>query len=115
MTESSQSIKIGGKSLSLLKPADAGKIVKSIMLMGPATAAPVGPVAEIAVKPGVERWHVKTGNDADVRDVGQNTVDGNAVPGIVPTTVEQMVNMPRPRSEPPLATEPNQRVRSMVV
>lgn len=96
MTESNRSIKIGGKTLSLLKPADAGKIVKSIMVMGPAAAAPVGPVAEIAVKPGVERWDVKTGNDADVGDVGQNTVDGNAVAGIVPTTVEQMVNMPRP-------------------
>ena len=96
MAESNRPITIGGKTLDLLEPVVAGKIVKSIMAMAPAAAAPVGPAAEIAVKPGVERWDVKTGNDADVGDVGQNTVDGGTVPGIVPTTVEQMVNMPRP-------------------
>jgi hypothetical protein len=107
MTESNIPIKIGSKNLRVLTAADAEKIVKSIMAMAPAVAAPAGPVAEIAIKPGVERWDVKTGNDADVGDVGQNTVDGSTLPGIVPTTVEEMVNMPRPDdSNHPLPATP---------
>lgn len=79
MTDSNIPIKIGGKDLRVLTAADAGKIVKSIMAMAPVAAAPAGPVAEIAIKPDVERWDVKTGNDADVGDVGQNNVDGSVV------------------------------------
>lgn len=43
---------------------------------------------ELAVKPGKERWPVKTGTDPDVQEVA---------PRIVPTTVEEMISIPRPR------------------
>ena len=104
-------IKIGGKNFQVLGAPYVQKIVRSIMaIAAPATALPVGPVAEVATKPGIERWDVKTGNDQDVNDVGQNVVDSSTVPGIVPTTVEQMVNMPRPDdSNHPLPATPESR------
>jgi hypothetical protein len=42
---------------------------------------------ELATKPGKERWPVKTGTDPDV---------GNVQPKIVPSTVEEMITIPRP-------------------
>jgi len=47
-----------------------------------------------ALKPGVERWQVKTGTDPDVASVGKD--------GIVDTTVEELINIPRPKDfQPP--------------
>jgi hypothetical protein len=51
---------------------------------------------ELATKPGVERWPVKTGTDADV---------GNVEPRIVPTTVEEMISIPRPPDMQPPTIE----------
>jgi hypothetical protein len=49
---------------------------------------PTPPAApELVTKPGKERWPVKTGTDPDVTRVE---------PRIVPTTVEEMINLPRP-------------------
>jgi hypothetical protein len=55
----------------------------------PTTTAALAP--ELATKPGVERWPVKTGTDPDVIQVA---------PQIVPTTVEEMVSIPRPADMP---------------
>jgi hypothetical protein len=44
-----------------------------------------------ATKPGSERWPVKTGTDADV---------GKVAAKIVPTTVEEMISIPRPADMP---------------
>jgi hypothetical protein len=61
-------------------------------------------VAQPAVEhPGVERWPVKTGTDVDVAKVGINNVNGEDLgPGIVDTTVEEMVAFPRPANMPPV-------------
>jgi hypothetical protein len=56
-------------------------------------ALPLQP--ELVTKPGVERWPVKTGTDPDVTRVE---------PRIVPTTVEEMVSIPRP-DDMPLPTQ----------
>ncbi len=48
---------------------------------------------ELATKPGVERWPVKTGTDPDVGDV---------VAQIVPTTVEELISIPRPDDMQPV-------------
>jgi hypothetical protein len=50
-------------------------------------APPAVPGPELVTKPGSERWPVKTGTDPDVNLVAQR---------IVPTTVEEMISIPRP-------------------
>lgn len=51
--------------------------------------------------PGVERWPVKTGTDADVAKVGQNSVKGEELgQGIVDTTVEEMLTFKRAADMP---------------
>jgi hypothetical protein len=47
----------------------------------------IAPLFEGVTKPGLERWPVKTGTDADV---------GRVQAQIVPTTVQEMVSIPRP-------------------
>jgi hypothetical protein len=47
---------------------------------------------ERATKPGVERWPVKTGTDQDVDQVVQQ---------IVPTTIEELISIPRPADMQP--------------
>src|SRR5262249_52264593 len=56
---------------------------------GAPPALPPQPV--LAIRPGQERWPVKTGTDPDVVLVE---------PRIVPTTVEEMVSIPRPDDMP---------------
>lgn len=91
-----------GKGLSTLKTLAADRVakVKAAALAG-------GPIeaedAAAAEHPGVERWPVKTGTDADVAKVGVNTVNGeNLGPGIVDTTVEEMLKLPRAANMPPV-------------
>jgi hypothetical protein len=59
---------------------------------GPRLRAGVsGERPELVTKPGVERWPVKTGTDPDVHRVVQR---------IVPTTVEELISIPRPHDMP---------------
>lgn len=68
--------------------------------MNPAPA-PVEDAA--AVHPGVERWPVKTGTDADVGKVGKNTVNNETLgEGVVQTTVEEMRSLKRAPDMPPV-------------
>jgi hypothetical protein len=68
-----------------------------------AAAAPTGRDAADGLKPGVERWPVKTGTDADVSKVGQNLVNGEPLgQGVVQTTLEEMLTLPRAADMPPV-------------
>jgi hypothetical protein len=58
--------------------------------------APAGVAAAKPVQPGSERWPVKTGVDDDVGRVGTLDFAGVNSEGIVPTTVEQLIELPRP-------------------
>lgn len=58
--------------------------------------ARAGVEAARAVRPGVERWPVKTGVDDDVGRVGTLDFAGVNAEGIVPTTVEELIELPRP-------------------
>jgi len=64
----------------------AAGLVPSIQL-GAAAAVPAVKAAAKQIKPGTERWPVKTGTDADVASV-QHLV--------VPATVEELIRIPRP-------------------
>ena len=92
-------------SLTSLKPLPAEKVAKlkaaAMQPRQPATDAAAG--AQMAISPGVERWPVKTGTDADVAKVGVNAINGeNLGAGIVDTTVEELVKLPRANDMPPL-------------
>jgi hypothetical protein len=65
----------------------------------PESISPMDALApELVTRPGVERWPVKTGTDPDVNQVAQH---------IVPTTVEEMITIPRPIDmQPPAADFP---------
>ena len=90
-------------TLSVVSPAVAAKIKAAAGLVeGPAAkplaapklAAPVKPQQDV---PGSERWPVKTGQDPDRAKVGKNVIDGvNLGAGIVETTIEELVSLPRP-------------------
>jgi hypothetical protein len=72
------------------------------------TTAPAAPRAmaaeslpEAALKPGVERWPVKTGQDPDRIHVGKNVLNGQDLgAGIVVATVEELISAPRPADMP---------------
>ena len=62
-----------------------------------APAAVTVPEPMRVTRPGVERWPVKTGTDADVAKVGKNVIGGRALgAGVVETTVEELISIPRP-------------------
>lgn len=94
-------------SFTNLKPLSAeaaAKVKAAAAKVAPATqsAAPAPP-KPVTEHPGVERWPVKTGTDADVEKVGVNKLNGEDLgPGIVDTTVEEMVALPRPTDMPPV-------------
>jgi hypothetical protein len=60
-----------------------------------------------ADQPGVERWPVKTGQDPDRAKVGKNVVnDVDLGEGIVPTTIEELISLPRPTGLMPATSDP---------
>jgi hypothetical protein len=63
-----------------------------------ATEQPLAALLPLMVTaPGSERWPVKTGQDPDRSLVGKNIIGGrNLGAGIVPTTVEELISIPRP-------------------
>jgi hypothetical protein len=82
----------------------------------PQSSAQVG--LELATKPGVERWPVKTGTDDDVALVGKNIVNGHDLgAGIVEATVEELITVPRPADmpDPALLYAPYQKHRAAPV
>ena len=77
------------RSLKRAAPQVAARIKTQAGIGAPVAAA----AAAVAIAPGVERWPVKTGTDADVREV-------NLSSPIVPTTVDELVSAPRPADSP---------------
>jgi hypothetical protein len=77
-------------AMPVVSPGEAAKIKAAAgikVAASPTAALAAVAVPERAVKPGKERWDVKTGTDPDV---------GKVVPKIVPTTVEELVSIARP-------------------
>jgi hypothetical protein len=60
------------------------------------------------MRPGTERWPVKTGQDPDRAKVGKNVIDGEDLgAGIVDSAVEELASLPRPPGlEDPSADPP---------
>lgn len=80
-------------------PNDVAARVTSLAKAPPrkvAALAPAGVQAARPINPGVERWPVKTGVDDDVGRVGTLDFAGVNDQGIVPTTVEDLIELPRP-------------------
>ena len=95
-------------TLPVVNAATARKVLNLAMAAGgaqpQAKAVPLNFVnPELATKPGVERWSIKTGQDAGVAAVG----DLGVVPGkgIVPVTVEELIRIPRPADMLPVTSE----------
>jgi hypothetical protein len=72
-----------------------------------AVMQPQAAVPELVTKPGTERWPVKTGEDPDRDAVGKNVINGQDLgAGIVPTTVEELISVPRPPGLEVLTADP---------
>jgi hypothetical protein len=62
-----------------------------------ALAEAIAPTLAKPDSPGSERWPVKTGQDPDRAKVGKNVINGvDLKPGIVETTIEELISFPRP-------------------
>jgi hypothetical protein len=83
-------------------PAVADQIKKAAGFTGspgvPQASAEAGPPVRGKLdSPGSERWPVKTGQDQDRAKVGKNIINGKDLgAGIVETTIEELVSLPRP-------------------
>src|SRR5215831_21079922 len=81
------------KSLSLLPQEEAAKVKEKAGFDAPAAMAEAAAVAAAAIKPGKERWTIKTGVDKDAPRVGTEPVGGANSAGIVDTTVAEMIEL----------------------
>jgi hypothetical protein len=90
-------------NLDPVGPDAAVKVKAAAMKAGQAVEGIAPDAATAGMHPGVERWPVKTGTDADVAKVGVNKLNGeNLGPGLVDTTVEEMLALPRAANMPPV-------------
>jgi len=88
------------RDLNPLKKESADK-VKAAATEAPVSIQEARATPAAGEHPGVERWPVKTGTDADVAKVGQNSVKGEELgQGIVATTVEEMLTFKRAADMP---------------
>jgi hypothetical protein len=72
----------------------------------PKLAPPAPPLQDV---PGKERWPVKTGQDPDRAKVGKNIVnDTDLGAGIVETTLEELISLPRPPGMEDASSDPPQ-------
>jgi len=91
--------------LSVVAADAAGRIKAAARLdvamrpMPPDQAAPVEPRPPA---PGKERWSIKTGTDSDASKVGTYDFEGIGAAGIVDTTVDELVALPRPNDMLPV-------------
>jgi hypothetical protein len=81
-------------------PDAVSSAIRNAAAAPPALRAAVGDAARAPEArqptPGIERWPVKTGTDKDVDEVGRNASAGAGADGIVDTTVEELIDLPRP-------------------
>src|SRR5258708_2258153 len=94
----------GVSTFKLLNPKLPAKGKAAALRAGEPIEGEDAEAAGVAAEhPGVERWPVKTGTDADVAKVGVNEVNGEKLgPGVVDTTVEEMLALPRAANMPPV-------------
>ncbi len=86
-------------ALPKVNPSVAAKIKAAAMAEGLAGAPleDVPMLLQMATKPGVERWPVKTGTDKNVAQVGKNVIAGQSLGvGIVEATLEELIRLGRP-------------------
>jgi hypothetical protein len=78
-------------------PSAIAASIKGLSRFVPAITPAAPPGAALApARPGVERWPVKTGLDPDAGRVGTYRFAGINSEGIVPTSVEELIQLPRP-------------------
>jgi hypothetical protein len=74
--------------------------------VAPELAPPPRPLQDV---PGKERWPVKTGQDPDRAKVGKNIInDTDLGAGIVESTLEELISLPRPPGMEDASTDPPQ-------
>jgi hypothetical protein len=87
-------------SFKLIKASDALLFKQAQGLLAPTTHTAVADAVAVATakatSPGSERWPVKTIEDNDAGKVGFVKLGKKSTQGIVPTTIEELVRMPRP-------------------
>jgi hypothetical protein len=86
-------------TLAVVAPEKATLIKQAAFAAAAPAVAPLAPAGVPAarpIRPGVERWPVKTGADQDADRVGTNDFAGAGSEGVVETTVEELVSIPRP-------------------
>jgi hypothetical protein len=90
------------RALKALSKESSDKVKEAAKAASMRTEVAEGPGAPpVTVHPGVERWPVKTGTDADVSKVGRNVVNGADLgQGVVVTTVEEMRSFKRAADMP---------------
>lgn len=89
-------------TLPIVPPNVADQVKQACGFTGtpgtPAMKSLAAPAPAPQDKPGTERWPVKTGQDQDRAKVGKNVINGNDLgAGIVTTTVEELISLPRPQ------------------
>jgi len=81
-------------------PADVAAKIKVlaglVSAQSPGAPRPAMPIEPRPPKPGTERWPVKTGADPDAHAVGTYDFAETGAAGIVDTTVEELIRLPRP-------------------
>jgi hypothetical protein len=104
-------------TLAVVSAAVAAKIKKAAGMPGQLKLKPMAEPMEMpmaapeADSPGSERWPVKTGQDADRAKVGKNillTTGEQLGPGIVEATIEELINLPRPKGLENIKADPPQ-------
>jgi hypothetical protein len=95
-TKSNGSVTPFDPSRAVVADATTAEEIKNAagLALEPASATAAASAAA-AIKPGKERWSVKTGQDSGASKVGLKP--GSAQHVIVETTVEELVKMPRPK------------------
>ena len=93
-------------TLAVVSSSVAAKIKAAAGALGDSERAATLPQAQ-ADSPGSERWPVKTGQDPDRIKVGKNVIDGvDLGSGIVESTVEELIGLPRPQGLQNAQTDP---------
>ena len=87
-------------------PAETAQRIKALARRPPEPAATAAAALARGVHPGTERWPVKTGTDPDAAQVGTNAAAGADSAGIVDSTVEEMISLPRPPGLTDLTADP---------
>jgi hypothetical protein len=87
-------------------PAATAQLIKALARRPPAPAATAAAALAKGVHPGTERWPVKTGTDPEADQVGTNAAAGADSAGVVDSTIDELVSLPRPPGLEDLTADP---------